>query len=329
MAIALLKRLFLLNVSMKFKIVLVSCTNVGRHMINLFLENQKFKNIELSGVLNLNFSEGLKKSNYDSYYDLKENFNVNVNYIKNINDKEVYKWLKKIQPSLILQSGWSQKFSDKILRLPKYGCIGQHPAPLPIGRGAACVNWAIILGYKIWGDTFFIMDEKYDNGDIVGQQKILINDNDDVKSVYDKICFSSKTILSKNILNWVKGNFKRKKQNINKIVYFKKRTPKDGKINILKENSLEAHNKIRALARPYPGAFIFYKNKKIIIWESKIINKPMVKYLNKNKRLIFKSKKLILILGSNVKTYLELKKLQIGNSPEFKGQNINEHFKLD
>ena len=29
-------------------IVLVSCTNVGRHMINLFLENQKFKNIELS-----------------------------------------------------------------------------------------------------------------------------------------------------------------------------------------------------------------------------------------------------------------------------------------
>ena len=50
----------ILNVSMKFKIVLVSCTNVGRHMINLFLENQKFKNIELSGVLNLNFSEGLK-----------------------------------------------------------------------------------------------------------------------------------------------------------------------------------------------------------------------------------------------------------------------------
>ena len=39
---------------------------------------------------------------------------------------------------------------------------------------------------------------------------------------------------------------------------------------------------------------------------SKIINKPMVKYL-KNKRLIFDSKKLILILGSNVKTYLELK----------------------
>ena len=103
--------------------------------------------------------------------------------------------VKKIKPSLIIQSGWSQKFSNKILELPKYGCVGQHPAPLPIGRGAACVNWAIILGYKIWGDTFFLMDEKFDNGDIVGQEKFLINPNDDVKSVYDKVCFTSKKIF--------------------------------------------------------------------------------------------------------------------------------------
>ena len=93
---------------------MVSCTNVGRHIINLFLNNQKYKNVELSGVLNLNFSEGLKKSNYDNYYDLKENFNINIKYIKNINDKNVYKWLKKINPTLIIQSGWSQKFSNKI-----------------------------------------------------------------------------------------------------------------------------------------------------------------------------------------------------------------------
>jgi methionyl-tRNA formyltransferase len=313
---------------MKSKIVLVSCTNVGRHFINLFLNNKTYKNIELSGVINLNFNEGLKKSNYDSYYDLKENFNININYVRNINDKNVYKWLKKINPALIIQSGWSQKFSDKILKLPKFGCIGQHPAPLPIGRGAACVNWAIILGYKVWGDTFFIMDEKYDNGDIIGQEKILIEDNDDVKSVYDKICFSSKSIFSKNISNWVKGKFNKKNQNIDKIIYFKKRTPKDGKINIFKENNTKAYNKIRALTKPYPGAFITYKNKKIIIWESKVLNKSIFKRFKNNKRLFFKRKKLILTLGSGTKSYLEIKKLQIGNSPEFRGKNINDYFKL-
>ena len=48
----------------------------------------------------------------------------------------------KNKTSLILQSGWSQKFSDKF-RLPKYGCI-VTPSSLTNGRGAACVNWAII-----------------------------------------------------------------------------------------------------------------------------------------------------------------------------------------
>ena len=93
--------------------------------------------------------------------------------------------------------------------LPKFGCIGQHPAPLPIGRGAACVNWAIILGYKKWGDTFFIMDKDYDNGDVVGQEKFLISKNDDVKTVYDKICFTSKKYFLKIFLSGLKEILKK------------------------------------------------------------------------------------------------------------------------
>ena len=117
----------------------------------MFLNNSKYKGI--THYQNLNHNNGLKKSNYDSYIDLKEKYGVNVKYIKNINDKSVYNWLKKIDPSIIIQSGWSQKFSKKILDIPKFGCI-VSPAPLPIGRGAACVNWAIILGYKKMGGSF-------------------------------------------------------------------------------------------------------------------------------------------------------------------------------
>ena len=39
------------------------------------------------------------------------------------------------------------------------------------------------------------MDKDYDNGDVVGQEKFLISKNDDVKTVYDKICFTSKKIF--------------------------------------------------------------------------------------------------------------------------------------
>ena len=313
---------------MNSKIVIVSCTNVGRHLITFFLNKKKFKGVELAGVLNLDIDTSLNKSNYDSYYDLKKKFNLNIKYIKNINDTNAYEWLKKIRPSLIVQSGWSQKFSKRILELPRYGCIGQHPAPLPIGRGAACVNWAIILGYKTWGDSFFLMDEKFDNRDIIGQEKLIINPKDDVKTVYDKVCFTSKKIFSQNISKWVKGKFTIRKQNKKNIIYFKRRTPKDGKIDTLKDDNLSAHNKIRALTRPYPGAYIVHKNKKIYIWKSKILRKSIFKDKKINKKLFIYNKKLVLMFGKISKSFLQLKLLNIENSPDFQGYKINKYLKF-
>ncbi|WP_440933658.1 methionyl-tRNA formyltransferase [Candidatus Pelagibacter sp.] len=313
---------------MNSKIVIVSCTNVGRHLINFFLNKKKFKGVKLAGVLNLDIDTSLNKSNYDSYYDLKKKYNLNIKYIKNINDTSVYKWLKKIRPSLIVQSGWSQKFSKRILELPRYGCIGQHPAPLPIGRGAACVNWAIILGYKTWGDSFFLMDEKFDNGDVVGQEKLNINPEDDVKIIYDKVCFTSKKIFSQNISKWVKGKFNVRKQNKKNIIYFKRRTPKDGKIDTLKDDNLSAYNKIRALTRPYPGAYIIHKNKKIYIWKSKILRKSIFKDKKISKKLFIYNKKLVLMFGKLSKSFLQLERINIENSPDFQGYEINKYFKI-
>ena len=120
------------------KVVYVMCTNVGREIIKA---HQLFhKDIVISKVFNLNLKKGSQKSNYDNYADLKFNKDLPVKYIENINDKSVISEIKKIKPDIIIQSGWSQKFSNKLLSIPKYGCIGEHPSPIPIGRGAASVN---------------------------------------------------------------------------------------------------------------------------------------------------------------------------------------------
>ncbi len=314
---------------MNSSVILVACTNVGRQIINMFLPTMKYKGVKLAGIVNLNLEKGVGKSNYDSYYDLKLKHNLNIKYINNINDPTTVKWLKKIKPSLILQSGWSQKFSKKILNIPKHGCIGQHPAPLPVGRGAACVNWAILLGYKKWGDSFFLMDEKYDNGDVVAQSFFLIDDDDTVKTVYDKVCYTTKKICEKEIANWSKGIFKRKKQNLTKSIYFKKRAPSDGEIDLLNDSNIFAYNKIRALTRPYPGAFVMFNKKKITIWEaskhSNIKNLPMFI----SKKIFFLYKKILFLkLGDKKNTFLKIKRLQVDNSPEFPGKDIAQFIKL-
>ena len=125
------------------KLLLVACTGVGRYIIEEFMNNRDI-GAELVGIINLNLKQGINKANYDSYSDLAVKYNLNIHYCNNINDEETVKFIEKLVPDVILQSGWSQKFSDKVLQIPKYGCIGEHPAPLPKGRGAACVNWAIL-----------------------------------------------------------------------------------------------------------------------------------------------------------------------------------------
>ena len=84
------------------RVILVACTNVGRHIINVFFEKQiKSK---LVGIINLDYSVAKNKSNYDGYTDLKENYNLNLKYVKNINEKSCIKWIKNLKPSLLILS---------------------------------------------------------------------------------------------------------------------------------------------------------------------------------------------------------------------------------
>jgi methionyl-tRNA formyltransferase len=297
---------------MNKNLVIVACTNVGRSIILELLTNKKIST-KISGVINLNKDRAIKKSNYD----IANNYNLEILYVNSINDEICIKWLKKKKPNLIIQSGWSQKFSDKVLKIPKYGCIGEHPAPLPKGRGAACVNWAIINNEKKWGDSFFVMDNDYDNGPIVAQEFFKIEDYDNVKTIYDKVCATSRKIVSVNIDLWIQGNFRYKKQNINKATYFNKRSPDDGEFSLY-DDVLNIHNKVRALTRPYPGAFFYLNNKKIFVWSSNV--------LNLKKRDLLKKKKnggLVINVGKRRHQLIELLRVQVESQAEMWADRMN------
>ncbi len=77
-----------------------------------------------------------------------------------------------------------------------------------------------------------------------------------------------KEILSEIFPHIKKENIPRRKQDQKLFLeYWPKRTPEDGKIDWNK-SAKEIHRLIRASTKPYPGAFTFYKNKKIIIWKA-------------------------------------------------------------
>lgn len=256
------------------KVVFVACTNVGRAMIETVLNSDKLKTVELVGVVNLSPSVAVGKANYDSYVDLFQKYNLNYYYCKNVNEPECVEFIKSCSPDIIIQSGWSQKFNEEILSIPKFACIGEHPAPLPKGRGAACINWAIITGEHYWGDTFFKMEMQYDTGLIYSQEFFNIELYDNVKTVYDKVAQVSVLAIEKHLSNWVDGKLDGKKQDDAKSTHYPRRRPSDGLFSFEQDTALNIYNHIRGQARPYPGAFFEYEvngnKRKLYVWDVRL-----------------------------------------------------------
>jgi len=240
-------------------------------MIEEIKSNPDLSSIEVVGVINLNPLVAIQKANYDSYADLVMKYNIPAYYCEDVNEKDCFEFVQSKNPDIIIQSGWSQKFSDDLLNIPKIACIGEHPAPLPRGRGAACVNWAIIKGEKEWGDTFFKMESTYDTGSVYAQKNFKIEEYDTVKTVYDKVKLSSKLIIRENIVNWCNGSFNIVEQDESKATYFKRRRPADGQFRFT-DSAKEIYDLVRAVAEPYPGAFFEARVngvvEKVIVWEA-------------------------------------------------------------
>lgn len=253
------------------KVVLIACTNVGRAMIEAIETSEKLKDVELAGVVNLKPNVAINKANYDPYVDLVVKYNLNMYYCDNVNEDGCIDFIKTCAPDIIIQSGWSQKFSEKILNIPRYACIGEHPAPLPKGRGAACINWAIITGEKAWGDTFFKMEMQYDVGLIYSQEFFKIELYDDVKTVYDKVATVAVQAIEKHLSDWCQGLLNGIEQDNEKSTHYDRRRPADGEFDFT-QSALSIYNQIRGQAKPYPGAFFFGnikgEKKKIYVWKA-------------------------------------------------------------
>ena len=74
---------------------------------------------------------------------------------ENVNDIETIKLLKKIEPDIIITVAYGGYLKKEIRKLSKFGCINLHPSLLPKYRGSAPINYTLLNGDKVGGNTIF------------------------------------------------------------------------------------------------------------------------------------------------------------------------------
>lgn len=171
---------------------------------------------------------------------------------------------------VLLVFGWQRLIPDWLLKSLSIGAFGTHGCwkPLPYGRGRSVGNWGLLLGKDRLMENLFKYDAGADSGDIIDTITYDITLFDTIATLHHKDQLVHQSLILEYLPQIISGKVKYKPQSKRvKEVFFPKRTPEDGVIDWYWETN-EIYNLVRAVSAPYPGAFTFCKNKKIMIWRA-------------------------------------------------------------
>ncbi len=221
-------------------------------------------------ILNPSKKQAEGNSDYADLAPLAKEHGIPLHRIGQIDEKTI-DLMRSLKPDVIFVFGFSQLIPKAILDIPPLGCIGTHPALLPVGRGRHPLIWALVNGLAESGLTFFYLDEKADAGDILWQMPFPITRQDDAGTLYEKICTLAEWGMGPFLVGLAARTWGRRAQDHGKATYTRKRTEADGLIDWT-QPAEQIHNLIRALTHPYCGAHTFVKGQRVIVWKSRIVD---------------------------------------------------------
>jgi len=249
------------------KIVWVSANKFGYELLK---ESIKKSSVDIKGIITL--SSKSKTKMYDEIDNKKwYEFGLNVYEIDDINKEKGL--FERLLPDVVFLCGWRQIIDKDILNIPKHGFISFHPTLLPEGRGPAPIINSILYGIKDSGLTMFYVSKKIDDGDIIGQEKFEIENNDHANDVYNKTIRAGRILIKKYLPLIVKNNAPRIPQDNKNATYFEKPFIKNNMIDLKNDSVDEIYKKIKALSKPYKGAYIIKDGKKLTIWRAELSEK--------------------------------------------------------
>lgn len=212
-----------------------------------------------------------KRSGAARFSEIAERHAVPLFRIGNVNAPEAVDLLRSLDLDALFVIGWSQILHAAALASVRYGCFGAHASLLPDFRGSAPINWALIRGARTTGNTLMKLSQGVDAGDIVDQRAFPITPQDNVKSLYGRVAASNSEMVLAVLRRLASGQpLVCTPQPETGQPLLARRRPEDGQIEWA-QPAERVYNFIRALTRPYPGAFCSTAAGRIFVWRSALL----------------------------------------------------------
>lgn len=197
-------------------------------------------------------------------------YNVDVYQPQSLKNDEAYTKIASLSPDFIVVSAYGKILPQRILDIPKYGCVNLHGSLLPKYRGAAPIQWSVINGDKKTGVTTMLMNAGLDTGDILLVSEKQISENETAGEVFDALALLCPELLFKTLEGLYNGEIIPIKQNDEEANYV---SVLDKQMSVIDWNktAYEIHNIVRGM-NPWPVARTTYNGKIFKVFATHVVD---------------------------------------------------------
>lgn len=172
--------------------------------------------------------------------------------------------LKDLAPDVAVVVAYGSILPGSLLAIPPKGFVNLHFSLLPLYRGAAPVQRAIMNGDAVTGASVMVLTEGMDEGPVLATRATPIHDDDTAGSLGERLASEGAALLVDAVRAYVDGGLQAVPQDHQRATYAPKIDTDDARIDW----SLPA-KVIRDLVRgldPQPGAWTLLDGTRVKVW---------------------------------------------------------------
>ncbi len=185
-----------------------------------------------------------------------------------VREPECVEYLRQQGADVIVVVAFGQILPKEILELTPYGCVNVHASLLPLYRGAAPIQWAVMDGAAVTGVTTMRMDEGLDTGDIILQEEVPLSPDETGGSLFDKLARVGADLCVRTLDALADGT----------AVFTPQDETRSTKVGMIRKEmgcltwsrpAVELERWIRGLD-PWPGAYTEWHGNTLKIWRAAV-----------------------------------------------------------
>ena len=188
---------------------------------------------------------------------------------ENFREGETVEQLRALQPDICAVVAYGRILPQKVLDVPKYGCINIHASLLPKYRGSAPYQWAVLDGLTETGVTAMYLTREMDAGDIIDISKTPIGENETAGELLDHLAVLGAELLSRTLTRFESGKVPATPQDAAGVSYAPMLDKSMCPIDWTK-TAQQVHNHVRGL-HPWPVATMELQGKTFKVHATRVV----------------------------------------------------------